>query len=101
MDISSCTYRTKVRSSLGDRRRLLPEWYDGCMVLLFVQMNVAPSGVWKLLPRMNLSRLRPKLALLPVRAVLGGRRRLTSRYRSLYRLSVGFVLLVSPVFILV
>ena len=23
-------------------------------VLLFVQMNVVPSGVWKLLPRMNL-----------------------------------------------
>ena len=23
---------TKVRSSLGDRMRLLPEWYDGCVV---------------------------------------------------------------------
>ena len=28
----SCTYRTKVHSSLGDRTRLLPEWYDGFVV---------------------------------------------------------------------
>ena len=27
-----CTFRTKVRSSLGDRMRLLPERYDGCVV---------------------------------------------------------------------
>ena len=27
-----CTFRTKVRSSLGDRTRLLPEQYDGCVV---------------------------------------------------------------------
>ena len=27
-----CTFRTKVRSSLGDRTHLLPERYDGCMV---------------------------------------------------------------------
>ena len=27
-----CTFRTKVRSSLGDRKRLLPERYDGCVV---------------------------------------------------------------------
>jgi hypothetical protein len=27
-----CTFRTKVRSSLGDRMRLLSERYDGCMV---------------------------------------------------------------------
>ena len=27
-----CTLRTKVRSSLGDRTRLLPERYDGCVV---------------------------------------------------------------------
>ena len=27
-----CTFRTKVRSSLGDRTRLLPERYDGSMV---------------------------------------------------------------------
>ena len=27
-----CTFRTKVRSSLGDRTRLLPERYDGCVV---------------------------------------------------------------------
>ena len=40
--------------------RLLPErmaavWSHGVYiwVLLFVQMNVAPSGVLKLLPRMN------------------------------------------------
>ena len=26
------TFRTKVYSSLGDRRRLLPERYDGCVV---------------------------------------------------------------------
>ena len=57
-----CTFRTKVHSSLGDRMCLLPERYDGFVpwshgvytcVLLFVQMNVVPSGVWKLLPRMN------------------------------------------------
>ena len=28
-----CTFRTKVRSFLGDRTRLLPERYDGCVVL--------------------------------------------------------------------
>ena len=28
----SCTFHTKVRSSLGDRTRLLPERYDGCVV---------------------------------------------------------------------
>jgi hypothetical protein len=27
-----CTFRTKVRSSLGDRAHLLPERYDGCLV---------------------------------------------------------------------
>ena len=27
-----CTFHTKVRSSLGDRTRLLPERYDGCVV---------------------------------------------------------------------
>ena len=27
-----CTFRTKVRSSLGDRTRLLPEQYDSCVV---------------------------------------------------------------------
>lgn len=27
-----CTFRTKLRSSLGDRMLLLPERYDGCMV---------------------------------------------------------------------
>ena len=36
---------------------LLPERYDSCVVpwclYLFVQMNVAPSVFWKLLPRMN------------------------------------------------
>ncbi|XP_064880209.1 uncharacterized protein LOC115132113 [Oncorhynchus nerka] len=53
-------------------------------------------------PSLGLSRLPLKLAPLPVRVVLGGRRhRPTSRYRSLFRLSVGFVLLVSPVCILV
>jgi hypothetical protein len=27
-----CTFRTKVRSSLGDRTRLFPERYEGCVV---------------------------------------------------------------------
>ena len=27
-----CSFRTKGSSSLGDRMRLLPEWYDGCVV---------------------------------------------------------------------
>ena len=27
-----CTFHTKVRSSLGDRTHLLPEWHDGCVV---------------------------------------------------------------------
>ena len=27
-----CTFRTRVRSSLGDRMRLYAEWYDGCVV---------------------------------------------------------------------
>ena len=27
-----CTFRTKVCSSLGDRTRILPEQYDGCVV---------------------------------------------------------------------
>ena len=27
-----CTFRTKERSSLGDRTHLLPERYDGCVV---------------------------------------------------------------------
>ena len=47
-------FSTKVRSSLGDRTRLLPERYGVyTCVLLFVQMNMVPSGGWKLLPRMN------------------------------------------------
>ena len=54
-----CTFRTKVRSSLGDRTRLLPERYDGyvvpwCLYLrTIVWMNVVASGIWRLLPRMN------------------------------------------------
>ena len=55
-----CTFRTKVCSSLGDRMRLLlscmmAEGSHGVYtcILLFVQMNVVPSGVWKLLPRMT------------------------------------------------
>ena len=46
-----CTFRTKVRSSLGDRTLLLPERYDGYMVPWC--LYVVPSGIWKLLPRMN------------------------------------------------
>ena len=30
--IDFCTFLTKVRSSLGDKTRLLPERYDGCLV---------------------------------------------------------------------
>ena len=55
-----CTFRTKVRSSLGDRTRFLlsgmtAAWSHDVYtcVLLFIQMNVVPSGVCKLLPRMN------------------------------------------------
>ena len=51
---------TNVRSSLGDRTRLLPERYDGCVVpwCLYSRTIVCTdergsSGVWKLLPRMN------------------------------------------------
>jgi hypothetical protein len=53
------TFRTKVRSSLGHRKRLLPERYDGwshgvyTCVLLFVQINVVPSGVWKIAPKVE------------------------------------------------
>ena len=48
-----CTFDTKVRSSLGDRMCLLPEWYDGVYtcILLFVQMNVVPSGVVEISPK--------------------------------------------------
>jgi hypothetical protein len=59
-----CTFRSKVRSSLGDRMRLLPERYGGCdfhdaytCVLLFVQMNIIPSGIWKLFPDLGSSTL--------------------------------------------
>ena len=47
------TFCTKARSP--DRRRRLPEWYGGSMVLwsLFIQTNVVPTGIWKLLPRMK------------------------------------------------
>ena len=31
-----CTFRTKVRSSRGDRMCLLPEWYDSCVVPWFI-----------------------------------------------------------------
>ena len=31
-----CTSRTKVHSSLGDRKRPLPEWYDGCGPMVFI-----------------------------------------------------------------
>ena len=54
------TFRTKVRSSLGHRTRLFlsgmtAAWSHGVYtcVLLFLQMNVVPSGISKLLPRMN------------------------------------------------
>ena len=33
------TFRTKVRSSLGDRTRLLPERYDGCVVQLCLYLR--------------------------------------------------------------
>ena len=34
-----CTFRTKVRSSLGDRTRLLPERYDGYVVPLCLYLR--------------------------------------------------------------
>ena len=34
-----CTFRTKVHSSLGDRKRLLPEQYDGMMVPLCLYLH--------------------------------------------------------------
>ena len=34
-----CTFRTKVRSSLGDRTRLLPQRYDGSMVPWFLYLR--------------------------------------------------------------
>ena len=53
-------FLTKVRSSLGDRTRLLPERYDGCMVPcgLYLHTIVCTDerGTfrrWKLIPRMN------------------------------------------------
>ena len=53
-----CTSLTKVRSSLGDRTRLLPEWYDGCVVpwCLYLRIIVCTDerGTFRrLLPRMN------------------------------------------------
>ena len=55
-----CTYRTKVRSSLGDRTRLHPELYDSCMVPLCLYLRTIvctdKCGTFrhlKLLPRMN------------------------------------------------
>ena len=54
-----CTFRNQ-STLISDRTHLLPERYDGCvvpwclyLVLLFVQMNVVPSGIWKLLPSIN------------------------------------------------
>jgi hypothetical protein len=51
------TFCTKVRLSLGDRTRLsmTAAWSHGVYtcLLLFVQMNVVPSGIWKFHPRMN------------------------------------------------
>ena len=41
-----CTFHTKIRSSLGDRMRLLPERYDGCVVpwcLLYLR-TIACTG---------------------------------------------------------
>ena len=35
-----CTFRTKVRSSLGDRKRLLPERYNGCVVLWCLYLRI-------------------------------------------------------------
>ena len=55
-----CTFRTKVRSSVETERvsflsSMTAAWSHGVYtcVLLFVQMNMVPSGVRKLLPRMN------------------------------------------------
>ena len=35
-----CTFRTKVRSSLGDTTRLLPERYDGCVVPCCLYLHI-------------------------------------------------------------
>jgi hypothetical protein len=39
-----CTFRTKVLSSLGDRTRLLPEWYDGCVVAWCLYLRTIVSA---------------------------------------------------------
>ena len=51
-----CTSRTKVRSSLGDRTRLLPERYDGCMVpwCLYLRTIVCTDG-WGTFRRLEIS----------------------------------------------
>ena len=48
-----CTFCTKIRSFLGDG--MTATWSHGVYtcVLLFVQMNVVPSGVWKLLLKIS------------------------------------------------
>ena len=52
-----CTFRTKVRSSLGDRMHLLPERCDGSVVqwCLYLHTNVCTDehGTFKYLKRMN------------------------------------------------
>ena len=55
-----CTFRTKVRSSLGDRMCLLPERYDGyvdpwCLYLRTIVCTDEHGTFrrWKWLPRMN------------------------------------------------
>ena len=52
------TFRTKVRSSQGDRTHFLPEMYDGCVapcvytcVLLFVQMKCGTFRPLEIAPK--------------------------------------------------
>ena len=84
----------------------VPKWmgrnrYPGAQSDSLILTIIIPLMAVTVPALIMVSRLPPKLAVLPVRAALGGRRhRPTSRHRSLFRLSVCFVLLVSPVFLL-
>ena len=42
-----CSFCTKVRSSLGDRTRLLPVWYDSCMVPWCVYFCTDARGTFR------------------------------------------------------
>ena len=50
-----CTFRNKETEHVSFLSGMTVAWTHGVYTcgLLFVQMNMVPSGVWKLLPRMN------------------------------------------------